>query len=753
WCISDHTRKMLASLSKHQSKDLAIQTANNAEEEGIRVRSFGSHVSTSDSGVPVGCEGGGYLIVAVANREQIDALKGEKQIEMSATFMTGDDFKGDSFTYTMQEAIDGKYISDYVVIAAVFTTTDEDNKQARDHAGNEEDAAEESLPDGLEDENSSLSSQSSHHSGTVLNLEKKRQKAVIQYIEENHISNRATLVFYNNVRDAEQAAKDLNGIGVNAETVTAATKASTRTQIRKGLSKGDIEVVCLVGCWNEGISVDEVKTIIYADPRSSQTNIIQTFSRANRLHESKPYFKVVIPVCESDFDQDKFINTVKAFAMNDERVRKAILDRNYKRFTVEVLAEEGFHEKDADEEEKDAEADRAIEILYERIFDRFESFDSPSSSVIIEDGLGRGLVVDLTSLNVKQGQTRSIEGMWKMQNYTPPLPPLQYAGKSPPSPDGNYPILDSTIFLANSKLSPTLTTATNRVRMVNAGAGDTLIVRVEGEHLAVGRDGVLFPGKPREDPMGKYVLEPGSRLDLFIFSPNATFYSDCGSGISLDWLGSKTDVNCWRGGRFTTSGPGYPLFFFSTTMPLLDLQRSKASMVDTDLTKYTNPSYYHPSQSLLSLSPHSSSEFTYYTSPTKVPSPPSLLPSSLYGFNGLPYDGSSLPSATVCLGRVYEWSIVNPTSTGHPFHMHTNHFQVASYECGDPPTGEGGGACDAAPSYEVGDWRDTVMVPSPGTIKVRFRPTDWQGDSFAHCHIFGHEDRGMAVKVKIVEDC
>ena len=309
-------------------------------------------------------------------REQIDALGGEKQIEMSATFKTDNDnaFDGDQFTFTTQEAIDGKFITDYVVIAVVFTTSDEDNEKAN---GAEKNVFP-SIPDGLEDENTNSSDSSQSSSVTELNLEKKRQKAVIQYIEENHISNRATLVFFNNVGDAEQAAKVLNGKCINAATVTAATNASKRTEIRENLAKGYIEVVCLVGCWNEGISIDEVKTIIYADPRSSQTNIIQTFSRANRLHESKPYFKVVIPVCESDFDQDKFVKTVKSFVTNDERVRKAILNKNMKRFTVEVLAEGGVHKEDTDEEEIDAEADRQTEILFEKIFDRFgELVDSP----------------------------------------------------------------------------------------------------------------------------------------------------------------------------------------------------------------------------------------------------------------------------------------------------------------------------------------------------------------------------------------
>ena len=93
------------------------------------------------------------------------------------------------------------------------------------------------------------------------------------------------------------------------------------------------------------------------------------------------------------------------------------------------------------------------------------------------------------------------------------------------------------------------------------------------------------------------------------------------------------------------------------------------------------------------------------------------------------------------MGDVVEWTIINahkgppglviPQDTTHPFHLHTNHFQVVATSKGD------------GVDYDVGDWRDTITLPTPGNVTVRFRSADFDGPSLAHCHIFSHADLGM----------
>jgi len=123
-----------------------------------------------------------------------------------------------------------------------------------------------------------------------------------------------------------------------------------------------------------------------------------------------------------------------------------------------------------------------------------------------------------------------------MQVYSPPPPPLTYVSPKEPGPE-NERIETSTVFLANAMLNPTFATDSNRVRIVNAGGGDTMILRLSGDHLVIGRDGVLNDGTPRSQPAGKYVVSSGSRIDVLLFEKNITFWSDCGGGLDLGWIG------------------------------------------------------------------------------------------------------------------------------------------------------------------------------------------------------------------------
>ena len=80
----------------------------------------------------------------------------------------------------------------------------------------------------------------------------------------------------------------------------------------------------------------------------------------------------------------------------------------------------------------------------------------------------------------------------------------------------------------------------------------------------------------------------------------------------------------------------------------------------------------------------------------------------------------------------------NVSGGGHPFHLHTNHFQIVGLT-------EGSGV-----DYKVGDWRDTIEGPVSGTVTIRFRPLDFVGTTLAHCHIFSHSDTGMVMAFDIV---
>ena len=93
------------------------------------------------------------------------------------------------------------------------------------------------------------------------------------------------------------------------------------------------------------------------------------------------------------------------------------------------------------------------------------------------------------------------------------------------------------------------------------------------------------------------------------------------------------------------------------------------------------------------------------------------------------------------LGTAEEWTIINQTSCGHPFHLHGNSFELIEINGVPVP-----------PSF----W-DTFMVPPAqaasggaldgltpaGSIKIRIRFKGWPGKTVFHCHILNHEDTGM----------
>jgi len=107
--------------------------------------------------------------------------------------------------------------------------------------------------------------------------------------------------------------------------------------------------------------------------------------------------------------------------------------------------------------------------------------------------------------------------------------------------------------------------------------------------------------------------------------------------------------------------------------------------------------------------------------------------------NGREFD-ENVVDPLVKLGAVEQWRLENSSDAGHPFHIHVNPFQVM--ESSDP-------------TLDVGAWKDTVLIPpaskdgESGYVVIRSRFQRYIGRFVLHCHILGHEDRGMMLLVEI----
>jgi FtsP/CotA-like multicopper oxidase with cupredoxin domain len=121
------------------------------------------------------------------------------------------------------------------------------------------------------------------------------------------------------------------------------------------------------------------------------------------------------------------------------------------------------------------------------------------------------------------------------------------------------------------------------------------------------------------------------------------------------------------------------------------------------------------------------------------------------------------------LGQAQVWDVVNySTGVNHPFHIHINPFQVleVSYPAGNgDPNALLYAQLNAAAANGNPIWLDVVPLPiadgngTPGrvTIAQRYDPFlgcpdcgEPTGRFVMHCHILGHEERGMMQILEIV---
>lgn len=112
---------------------------------------------------------------------------------------------------------------------------------------------------------------------------------------------------------------------------------------------------------------------------------------------------------------------------------------------------------------------------------------------------------------------------------------------------------------------------------------------------------------------------------------------------------------------------------------------------------------------------------------------PSILFGTALTVNGQVYNETSVPPQFVLpVGQAETWAITNNMQEGHPFHLHTNSFEVHSVTSST-------GTVNYSPPIIC----DSVWVPPNGKVVMRVRYKQWRGKDVFHCHKLVHEDQGM----------
>ncbi|WP_071517778.1 multicopper oxidase family protein [Geitlerinema sp. PCC 9228] len=109
--------------------------------------------------------------------------------------------------------------------------------------------------------------------------------------------------------------------------------------------------------------------------------------------------------------------------------------------------------------------------------------------------------------------------------------------------------------------------------------------------------------------------------------------------------------------------------------------------------------------------------------------------------NGRAFSGSRIDTQ-VALNSVEDWEIRNIGGMDHPFHLHTNPFQIISRRGASGDLG-------ILPVQSDRYWKDVVLVRSGETVRIRTRFQDFAGKTVYHCHILDHEDLGMMGTIRM----
>ncbi|MGB8649221.1 MAG: multicopper oxidase domain-containing protein [Mycobacteriales bacterium] len=110
---------------------------------------------------------------------------------------------------------------------------------------------------------------------------------------------------------------------------------------------------------------------------------------------------------------------------------------------------------------------------------------------------------------------------------------------------------------------------------------------------------------------------------------------------------------------------------------------------------------------------------------------------TVWTINGKPYDHTRV-DATVELGSVQRWLLVNTSPLTHYVHLHEEAWRTVARN-GQPP-----------PAWEAG-YQDTWRLDPGDTVEVAARITDHLGPFLLHCHMLDHEDHGMMATFEVVK--
>ena len=252
--------------------------------------------------------------------QDVHQLQTKKFIHFSATFYRQLDQI--DYNYYLRQAIDDKYVSDYQLRVLYLK----------------------------------------HHD---------RYRCILKYIKHNKDLLGCTFIYFNDIEQCKKFNKLLIKNNISSNYIYGKTPLKERNKIVNELNNNICQVVCLVGCWNESISIDCVTSVILGDLRHSDINKAQIILRASRIHHSKPYFNIILPLNHNDIHDNDHVQTfIKTLSKHDGSIMRDIINKNYMKIKVNQVTPNDDEKKDViDGKEEDDYV--SLEDITEEIYSSF----------------------------------------------------------------------------------------------------------------------------------------------------------------------------------------------------------------------------------------------------------------------------------------------------------------------------------------------------------------------------------------------
>lgn len=331
--------------------------------------------------------------------------------------------------------------------------------------------------------------------------------------------------------------------------------------------------------------------------------------------------------------------------------------------------------------------------------------------------------------------------------------------------------LGAGTILINGQLSPTVTMRPGEVqrwRFVNATIQATGIVELTFSSAGgssdipamyqIAMDGVPFTNEQWDpaDPVDFFRLAAGNRADFLVQAPQTPGTYTLSHQVAAPRPGSGGGGGGGGGGGagatptptsdFPTPGPNE-----QATLLTVEVVGDGSAGYVASLPQKGGfpplPDFLQPitDDELLDPSGQKRTRNLSFSVTGNPGDPPMVL------IDGRQFDPARVDQCMV-INTAEEWTIYNTSGLVHPFHIHINPFMVT--EIFDAVANQ---------TTQPMRWQDTILLPAamtdkssgacttPSYVRIRHRFIDFTGEYVLHCHILGHEDRGMMQLVEVVE--